>query len=82
MGVAAWWYNWHSLKTAGEYSIKLTLLGPLGLFGGILFLWRPEWTGPIRNSSTRAHKTALAVVIALVALTAAVDFYFLQHYQP
>ena len=82
VGIGAWWYNWHELLTTGGFYIKLTLLGPLGFFGGLLLLWRPEWAGPVRPHSSKAHKTALFVLIALMAITGGIDFYLLMHYRP
>jgi hypothetical protein len=78
IGLAGWWYNWHLRSTEGHFYIKLTLLGPMGLFGGLLMMLRPEWTGPITPQSTREHKIALGALIALVAICAGVDFYLLR----
>jgi hypothetical protein len=80
IGFAGWWYNWHLVKTTGSFYIKLTLLGPLALFTGLLFLFRPEWTGPIRSDSTREHKLALFAGIVFMAVAAGIDFYFLHNY--
>ena len=82
VGIAAWWYNWHQLRTEGVISVKLTILGPAGLLGGILMIWKPEWTGPIGPNSTKAHKTALVVLIVLMAALSGIDYYFLLHYRP
>ncbi|MBZ5609007.1 MAG: hypothetical protein LAP38_12165 [Acidobacteriia bacterium] len=81
IGVAAWWYNWHLASTAGEFYIKLCLLGPLGVFGGILVLLRPDWVGPVRSDSTRGHKFALIAVIGLMAIASGIDFYLLVHHR-
>jgi hypothetical protein len=81
IGLAGWWYNWHLLLTGHQFYPKLTLLGPLGLFGGMLMIFRPEWTGPLKSDSTKAHKTALIVVIALMAVFAGLDFYLLSNYK-
>src|SRR4029453_3669547 len=59
IGIGGWWYNWHLAAAGGQFYIKLCLLGPLGLAGGILMLTRPEWAGPLRSDSSRAHKIAL-----------------------
>jgi hypothetical protein len=80
VGIAGWWYNWHLLRTAHQFYPKLTLLGPIGLFGGLLMIFRPEWTGPLRSDSSKAHKTALIVLIVLMALGAGLDFYLLSPY--
>src|ERR1700730_461706 len=42
IGVGGWWYNWHLAATEGQFYIKLSLLGPLGIFGGLLMLLRPD----------------------------------------
>jgi hypothetical protein len=82
VGIGAWWWTWHDVAAHGTFSIRLTLLGPLGFFGGLLALVRPEWTGPLRNDSSKAHKTALIVLIALMCVAGGIDFYLLDHYRP
>jgi hypothetical protein len=82
VGIASWWYNWHDVKTSGTFSYKLTLLGPLGLVAGVLFFFKPEWTGPLRRDSTREHKIALFAGIAFMLVLSAIDFYFLLNYHP
>jgi hypothetical protein len=79
IGVGGWWYNWHLAATTGEFHIKLCILGPLGLFGGILAMLRPDWAGPVRSDSTRAHKTAMLAVIGLMLVASGIDFYLLKH---
>lgn len=81
-GFAGWWYNWHDVKTTGTFSIKLTLFPPLALCAGLLFIFRPEWTGPLRSNSTREHKLALLAAIVFMAVASAIDFYLLASYQP
>jgi len=81
IGVGGWWYNCHLATTAGEFYIKLCLLGPLGVGGGILMLIRPEWAGPLRSDSTRAHKMALIAVIAFMFIASGIDFYRLKYSQ-
>jgi hypothetical protein len=80
VGVGAWWLNWHGVATEGVISVKLTVLGPLGLLGGLLSIWKPEWTGPIRPDSTKAHKTALLGLCALLMVLSGIDYYFLVNY--
>lgn len=80
IGIAAVWFNWHVRTTDGYFYIKLTILGPLGVFGGLLMLFRPQWTGPIRPDSTREHKIALGLLIALSAIGAFTDFWLLHSY--
>ena len=79
VGVAGWWFNWHLAETKGEFYIKACLLGPLGIFGGLLMLLRPEWAGPLRGNSSRAHKVALFAVLGLMAVASGIDFYRLDH---
>jgi len=81
VGVAGWAYNWHLLRTEHQFYPKLTILGPLGVFGGLLMMHRPEWSGPLRPDSTTAHKTALISLIALMAVGAGIDYYCLSHYR-
>jgi hypothetical protein len=77
-GIAGWWYNHHLAATAGKFYIRLTVLGPLGLFGGLLMLLRPEWAGPWRADSTQGKKAAMIAVIGLMAVGSGIDFYFLD----
>jgi hypothetical protein len=81
LGVGGWWYNWHLLSTEGYFYIKLCLFGPLALGGGLLFMVRPEWTGPWRTDSTRGHKAALISVVAFMAVASGIDMYFLKTHQ-
>jgi len=81
VGIAGWWYNWHLLITEHQYYRGLVLLGPLGLFGGLLLLLRPEWAEPLRSDSSPAHKTALISVAILMATAVGIDFYLLAHYR-
>jgi hypothetical protein len=79
IGIVGWWYNWHLLATEGHFYIKLSLLGPLGVSGGILMLVRPEWAGPLRSDSKRAHKMALFAVIGFMGIASGIDMYLLTH---
>lgn len=78
LGLLGWWYNWYLAATEGYFRIKLCLFAPLGFFGGLLFLIRPEYAGPLRPNSPRAHKFALAAVIAGMAIFSGIDFYRLK----
>jgi len=78
-GVAGWWYNWHLAATEGQFYIKLCIFGPLAVFGGFLVLIRPEWVGPVRSDSSVAHKIAIGVVIALMAVFSGLDMYLLMN---
>lgn len=35
------YFNWHQLKTEGEYSTKLAAFGPVGVVGGLFLLLFP-----------------------------------------
>lgn len=78
---ALWWLNWHTVMTQGHYSIKLTILAPLCLFGGLLMALRPEWSGPWQTDASAARKITTIGLLALVIAVSGVDFYFLAHYR-
>ena len=76
-GMVAWWYNWHEVTAEG---VRPTF-GILCILGGLLMIWRPEWTGPIRANSTSAHKTGLLVLIVLALALTGIDYYYLTNYK-
>jgi hypothetical protein len=80
-GLAGWWYNWHLASTEGLFYVKLCIFGPLGLFGGLLMLGRPEWAGPLRSDSSSTHKTALLSVIGLMIVASGIDMSLLKRGQ-
>lgn len=53
IGIGAWWYNAHLAATSGHFWIKLTILGPGGVFGGLLMLLRPDWAGRLDKTARR-----------------------------
>ena len=71
-GLSGWWCNWHLLLTQGEYYPRLSVVGPLGLFGGLLIM--------LHKHNTPARKMALLGCAVLTALTATADYYLLSHY--
>ena len=77
-GFAGWWYNRHLAATEGQFYIKLCVFAPLAVFGGLLMAVRPQWAGPLRPDSTRAHKLALCVVIGLMAVLSGIEFFHLK----
>jgi len=84
-GIAGWYYNRHLAATEGAFYIRLCVFAPLGVFGGLLILLRPDWIGPIRKDSSRAQKTSLCAVLGLMAVFSGLDMYTLtsrQHPQP
>lgn len=81
-GAAGWWYNEHLAATAGHFYIKLCVFAPLGVFGGMLVLLRPDWAGPLRSDSSRGHKAALATVIGLMAIASGLEMYRLKSNGP
>jgi hypothetical protein len=82
IGFGGWWYNWHLAQTAGYFYIKLCLLAPLAVFGGLIMMIRPEWAGPWRSDSSKGHKAALIGVIAAMAIFSGIDFYRLKNASP
>ena len=82
IGAAGWWYNWHLAATQNQFSIKLCLLGPLGVFGGLLMALRPEWAGPLRSDSTRTHRISMFGVMGLMFAFSGIDFYLLKTGRP
>jgi hypothetical protein len=44
-------------------------------------MWKPEWTGPIRPDSSKAHEMALMVLIVLMAVLSGIDYYVLLNYR-
>lgn len=81
VGVAGWWYNWHLAETEGHFYIKLCLLGPLGVFGGLLMFVRPEYAGPWRSDAPVAQKASVIGVMAAMVAFSGVDFYRLKTYE-
>jgi hypothetical protein len=82
IGALGWWYNWHLAHTAGYFYIKLCVLVPLALFGGLIAMMRPEWAGPLHANSPKSHKVALASLIAAIAVFSGVDMYRLKQTSP
>ena len=60
------YYNWHLLKTEGEYYMKLAAFGPVGVVGGLFLLLFPGKGG--KPETTRDKVVALLVfAVGLVA---------------
>lgn len=81
LGLFGFWWNWHELTATGAFSIKLTIFSPLGVFGGLLMAFRPEWAGPRQPDAQADQKIAVIAVMLLTAVASAADFYFLSHYR-
>jgi hypothetical protein len=77
-GIAGGYYNHYLAATEGEYYIRLCVFAPLGVIGGLLMLLRPDWAGPLRSDSSRAHKTSMFVGIGLMAVISGIDMYSLN----
>jgi hypothetical protein len=77
-GIAGWCYNHHLAASEGKFYIRLCVFAPLGVFGGLLMLLRPEWAGPLKKNSPIAQKAAVGVVIGLMAIASGVDLYWLN----
>ena len=53
------YFNWHELKTEGQYSLKLAAFGPVGVVGGAFLLLFPGKGG--RPETSRDKVVALLV---------------------
>ena len=53
------YFNWHELKTEGQYSTKLAAFGPVGVVGGVFLLLFPGKGG--RPETARDKVVALLV---------------------
>lgn len=53
------YFNWHELKTEGQYSLKLAAFGPVGVVGGAFLLLFPGKGG--RPETARDKVVALLV---------------------
>jgi hypothetical protein len=53
------YYNWHQLRTEGEYSLKIAAFGPVGVVGGLFLLLFPSMGG--RPETTREKLIVLLV---------------------
>lgn len=82
MGIGAFWYEWHQLTTGGRVSVKLGLLGPLGLFGGLLTMAYPEALGPLRPDSPQDQKRATYATMAVMVVAWILNAYFMETYRP
>ena len=59
------YFNWHELKTEGQYSLKLAAFGPVGVVGGLFLLLFPGKGG--RPETARDKVVALLVFAAGLA---------------
>jgi hypothetical protein len=59
------YYNWHQLRTEGQYSLKLAAFGPVGVVGGLFLLLFPGRAG--KPETTKDKLVALAVFAAGLA---------------
>ena len=53
------YFNWHELRTEGQYSLKLAAFGPVGVVGGLFLLLFPGKGG--RPETARDKVVALLV---------------------
>ena len=56
------YYNWHLLKTEGQYYMKLAAFGPVGVVGGLFILLFPSKGG--KPETTRDKLIVLLVFAA------------------
>ena len=80
-GAGAWWYVWHQLVTEGAYSLRLSLVGPFGVFGGFFLLVRPQWSGPWRSDTPTAQKAGTIAMIAVILAALGIYYYLMQNYR-
>ena len=80
-GAGVWWYVWHQLLTEGGYSLRLSLAGPFGVFGGLFLLIRPEWSGPWRTDTPTTQKVGTIVMMTVILAALGINYYLMQNYR-
>lgn len=81
-GAGCWWYVWHQLLTEGSYDLRASIVAPVGVFGGLLMLFWPQFCGPWREDGPEGQKISNIVTVALMLSAYAVNNYLMQHYRP
>jgi hypothetical protein len=62
------YFNWHQLKTEGQYSLKLAAFAPVCLVGGMFLLFFPDKAGKPNTTSEKILVFAVFVVGLLAGL--------------
>ncbi|HKS29033.1 MAG TPA: hypothetical protein VJS44_14495 [Pyrinomonadaceae bacterium] len=69
------YYDWHMLRQEGQYYMKLAVLAPLGIIGGIFVLLFPTKAGPPQTGS---DKLVVFLVFLLGAAAGALNLYLMD----
>lgn len=69
------YYDWHMLRQEGQYYMKLAVLAPLGIIGGIFVLLFPTKAGP---PQTGADKLVVFLVFLLGAAAGVLNLYLMD----
>lgn len=69
------YFNWHQLRTEGEYSLKLAAFGPVGVAGGLFLLLFPGMGG---KPETTRQKVVVLLVFGVGAAAGIVNWYLMD----
>lgn len=69
------YYNWHQLKTEGQYSLKLAAFAPLCVVGGVFVFLFPARAG---KPNTTADRIITIVVFVIGLLAGLVNWYLMD----
>lgn len=69
------YFNWHELRTEGQYSMKLAAFGPLGVVGGVFLLLFPGKGG---RPETGKDKLIAMLVFALGLAAGLYNWYLMD----
>ena len=69
------YYNWHQLRTEGEYSLKLAAFGPVGVVGGLFLLLFPGMGG---KPETAREKVIVLLVFGVGVAAGLVNWYLMD----
>ena len=82
VGVATGWFVWRQLAAEGSYDDRLSVVGPLAIPFGLLFMFKPQWAGPWRNDTPMAQKIGIGMTLAATAAVFGINYWFMQNYRP
>ena len=69
------YYNWHQLRTGGEYSLKIAAFGPVGVVGGVFLLLFPGMGG---KPETAREKVVVLLVFVVGVAAGLVNWYLMD----
>jgi hypothetical protein len=69
------YYNWHQLRTEGEYSLKMAAFGPVGVVGGLFLLLFPGMGG---KPETTREKVIVLLVFGVGVAAGLVNWYLMD----